>query len=151
MQHWMFYSTVNTALKCYSFVCGGGGGGRKHRKQKSIENNLEDMEWINHFDNVCNEGAERRNQTTDYDFRDETCDESLEVEISELEQREAIRHWKTGKAAGPEGILAKMLKTSDTDIVHHLKTYFNIMFEQRSVSCRTVQSKHSAILQERRC
>ena len=52
------------------------------KQQQSIANNIDETEWIYHFDNVFNEGVDRRNRTTEFDLRVETADENLNVHIS---------------------------------------------------------------------
>ena len=52
----------------------------------------------------------------------------MDDEISEVEIRTAITHLKKGKAAGPDGILAEMLKAAEPEILQYLEKYVNVMF-----------------------
>ena len=60
----------------------GGDSKSTKKQQQSIANNIDETEWIYHFDNVFNEGVDRRNRTTEFDLRVETADENLNVHIS---------------------------------------------------------------------
>ena len=42
--------------------------------------------------------------------------------------KKAIQHLKCGKAAGPDGILAEMIKTAEHEITPYLTKYFNVLF-----------------------
>ena len=61
---------------------------------------------------------------------EETCDDILDCEISDQEVRNAIRHLKAGKSAGPDCILAEMLKVAEPVIVPYLKNIFNVLFDK---------------------
>ena len=61
---------------------------------------------------------------------EETFDGILDFEISEQEVRNAIRHLKAGKSAGPDCILAEMLKVAEPVIVLYLKNIFNVLFDK---------------------
>ena len=43
---------------------------------------------------------------TDDESIDESYDDIFDADISEMEVKKAIQHFKCGKAAGPDGILA---------------------------------------------
>ena len=60
---------------------------------------------------------------------EETFDDILDCETSEQEVRNAIRHLKAGKSAGPDWILAEMLKVAESVIVPYLKNIFNVLFD----------------------
>ena len=59
-----------------------------------------------------------------------TFDDILDCEITEQEVRNAIRHLKAGKSAGPDCILAEMLKVAEPVIVPYLKNVFNVLFDR---------------------
>ena len=49
---------------------------------------------------------------TDDENVEKSYDDILDADISEMEVKKAIQHFKCGKAAGPDGILAEMTKNS---------------------------------------
>ena len=61
---------------------------------------------------------------------EETFDDILDCEISEQEVRNAIRRLKAGKPAGPDCILAEMLKVAEAVTVPYLKNIFNVLFDK---------------------
>ena len=65
---------------------------------------------------------------TDDENVDESYDDILDTDISEMEVKKAIQHLKCGKAAGPDGILAEMIKTAECEITPYLTKYFNVLF-----------------------
>ena len=65
---------------------------------------------------------------TDDESVDESFDDILDADISEMEVKKAIQHLKCGKAAGPDGILAEMIKTAEHEITLYLTKYFNVLF-----------------------
>ena len=65
---------------------------------------------------------------TDDESVDESYDDILDADISEMEVKKAIQHLKCGKAAGPDGILAEMIKTAEHEITPYLTKYFNVLF-----------------------
>ena len=101
---------------------------RKHKQRKFVTNSISDSEWINHFDKVFNEGVEANIESLNLDMDEETYDDILDAEISELEIIKAIKHLKVGKAAEPDDILAEMVKAAETKIIPYLKKLFNTMF-----------------------
>ena len=101
---------------------------RKHRRRKFIGNDITDREWIQHFENVFNEGFDTDEDIADLDRDEETVDDILDAEISEVEISKAIKHLKGGKSAGLDGILAEMLKAAEIQIIPYLKNYFNALF-----------------------
>ena len=61
---------------------------------------------------------------------EETFDDILDCEITEQEVRNAIRHLKAGKSAGPDCILAEMLKVTEPVVVPDLKNTFYVLFDK---------------------
>ena len=62
--------------------------------------------------------------------RKKRLDDILDCEISEQEVRNSVRHVKAGKSAGPDCILAEMLKVAEPVIVPYLKNIFNVLFDK---------------------
>ena len=50
------------------------------------------------------------------------------TQICEMEVKKAIQHLKCDKAAGPDGILAEMIKTAEHEVTPYLTKYFNVLF-----------------------
>ena len=65
---------------------------------------------------------------TDDESIDESYDDIFDADISEMEVKKAIQHLKCGKAAGPDGILAEMIKTAEHEITPYLTKYFTVLF-----------------------
>ena len=59
---------------------------------------------------------------------EESYDEILDTDISELEVKKAIQRLKSGKAAGVDGVIAEMLKVAEQEITPFLTKYFNVLF-----------------------
>ena len=107
---------------------------RKHRKRRTLVNNIQTKEWLDHFDRVFNESTKNTVSDSNVESNDgiqeeETFDDILDCEITEQEVRNAIRHLKAGKSAGPDCILAEMLKVAEPVIVPYLKNVFNVLFD----------------------
>ena len=101
---------------------------RKYRRRKFISNDISAEEWVDHFEKVFNEnGAAQSDIEMTFNNIDESYDDILDADISEREVRKAIQHLKCGKAAGPDGILAEMLKTADYAIIPYLTRYCNVL------------------------
>ena len=62
---------------------------------------------------------------TDDENIDESYDDILDADVSGSEK--AIQHLKCGMAAGPDGILAEMIKTAEHEITPYLTKYFNVL------------------------
>ena len=108
---------------------------RKHRKRRTLVNNIQTKEWLDHFDRVFNESTKNTVSDSNVESNDgiqeeETFDDILDCEITEQEVRNAIRHLKAGKSAGPDCILAEMLKVAEPVIVPYLKNVFNVLFDK---------------------
>ena len=56
---------------------------------------------------------------------EESYDEILDTDISELEVKKAIQ---SGKAEGVDGVIAEMLKAAEQEITPFLTKYFNVLF-----------------------
>ena len=81
-----------------------------------MPNKISNVEWMNHFQKVFNDGT-KDNVTPEIDEDDEDIfDAILDSEISIAEIKNAIRHLKRGKAAGPDLILAELLKLSENEV-----------------------------------
>ena len=105
---------------------------RKHRKPRTLVNNIQTKEWLDHFDRVFNESTKNIVSDSNVESNDgiqeeETFDDILDCEITEQEVRNAIRHLKAGKSAGPDCILVEMLKVAEPVIVPYLKNVFNVL------------------------
>ena len=59
---------------------------------------------------------------------EQSYDEILNTDISELEVKKAIQRLKSGKAAGVDGVIAETLKAAEQKITHFLTRYFNVLF-----------------------
>ena len=106
---------------------------RKHKQNKYTYNDISKLEWKEHFEKVFNIGVSSQVDSTTEGITNETFDEILDSEITIEEIKRAIQHLKTGKAAGPDKILAEMLKASErevTDITVYLKKYFNLLLNR---------------------
>ena len=108
---------------------------RKHRKRRTLVNNIQTKEWLDHFDRVFNESTKNTVSDSNVESNDgiqeeETFDDILDCEITEQEVRNAMRHLKAGKSAGPDCILAEMLKVAEPVIVPYLKNVFNVLFDK---------------------
>ena len=55
---------------------------------------------------------------------EESYDEILDTDISELEVKKAIQRLKSGKAVGVDGVIAEMLKAAEQEITPFLTKYF---------------------------
>ena len=90
---------------------------KKHRKRKTTVNKIHKRQWISYFDNIFYENAENIVSGDGHNEPlEDTFDEILDSEINE-QVKKAIKYLKTGKAAGPDTILAEMLKTAEPEIV----------------------------------
>ena len=109
--------------------------GRKHRKRRTLVNNIQEKEWLDPYDRVFNESVKNTVNDINVESNDgiqeeETFDDILDCEISEQEVRNATRHLKAAKSAGPDCILAEMLKVAVPVIVPYLKNIFNVLFDK---------------------
>ena len=101
---------------------------RKHRKRKTIVNNISENDWISHFETVLNENANYDCELESVMTEADNVNNVLNSEISELEIRKVIKQLKTRKAAGPDCILGEMLRTAEPEIIKYLRVYFNKLF-----------------------
>ena len=85
-----------------------------------ISNDILQEEWVDHFDKVFNENttaqAENEKDYGNPGNDEESYDEILDTDISELEVKKAIQRLKSGKAAGVDGVIAEMLKAAEQEI-----------------------------------
>ena len=63
---------------------------------------------------------------------EESYDEILDTDISELEVKKAIQRLKSGKAAGVDGVIAEMLQAAEQEITPFLTKYFSVLFSSHS-------------------
>ena len=102
---------------------------KKYRRRTCTKNDISQDEWTDHFCKVFNEISQvHTGDETDDESVDESYDDILDADISEMEVKKAIQHLKCGKAAGPDDILAEMIKTAEHEITPYLTKYFNVLF-----------------------
>ena len=105
---------------------------RKHQPKRHVNNKITKEEWVDHFDRVLNAGlendSERGEVTTTSDLS--SFDEELDAKISEKEIETALNSLKCGKASGPDGIIAELLKHTRQEIIPYLKKLFNALFSR---------------------
>lgn len=105
---------------------------KKHNRKFKVKNNITKEEWFHHFSSVLNESVEENegdvNSTEDTDS-DNTF-QCLNVDITEDEVKESLKHARCGKAAGPDGIINEVLKAAQSSIVLFLTKYFNAIFSK---------------------
>jgi len=78
-------------------------------------------DWTDDFCKVFNEISQVHTEDeTDDENVDESYDDILDADISEMEVKKALQHLKCGKAAGPDGILAEMIKTAEHEITAYV-------------------------------
>ena len=124
-------STTNNSKEFWSEV-------RKYRANKRLtKNNISLQEWINYFDKVLNEGVEigPNDEAEAGQNNDEDVDSSIEVldaDITTEEVSKAINKMKNNKAAGPDGIVAELIKLAENNVVHYLTKLFNKIFQSGS-------------------
>ena len=69
-----------------------------------------------------------------------------------MEVKKAIQHLKCGKAAGPDGILAEMIKTAEHEITLYLTKYFNVLFARAKFPLEWSKAgNYNSTTQKRRC
>lgn len=105
---------------------------RSCRPKRNVRNNISNEAWLKHFSDVLNDGQENQNNACEdlppeIEQTDDPFNE-LNADISEAEVKEAIRHAKSGKAPGPDGIISEILKASDHGTVVFLTKFFNTLF-----------------------
>ena len=88
---------------------------RKYRHRTLISNDISREEWVDHFDKVFNENTtaqvENAKKYGNPGNDEESYDEILDTDISELEVKKAIQRLKSGKAAGVDRRNAKGCRT----------------------------------------
>ena len=82
---------------------------------------------------IFNENTKKHVDDVNVESNDDIQEEDtfngiLDCEICGKEVRNAIRHLKAGTSAGPDCILAEMLKMAEPMIVPCLKKIFNVLF-----------------------
>ena len=109
---------------------------RKYRHRTLISNDISQEEWVDHFDKVFNENITAQVQNAknygNPGNDEESYDEILDTDISELEVKKAIQRLKSGKAAGVDGVIAVMLKAAEQEITPFLTKYFSVLFSSHS-------------------
>ncbi len=90
--------------------------------------------WKNHFEKVMNEGMGGRAEVTTMGIKihDERPHTQGTLERSEI--MEAIRKLKSGKAPGPDGVTAEMLKYGGEIVIDWMVWICNLAWEQSRVS-----------------
>ena len=103
---------------------------KKHRRKVRVQNNITEGAWFQHFSTVLNENAELNEDNVQFTEENNSEDmfHSLNVDITENEVRASLKHAKSGKAAGPDGIINEVLKVAEPTIVPFLTKYFNVIF-----------------------
>ena len=99
---------------------------KKHRKLKTTVNKIYKRQWTGHTVISMTFSIEHAENIFSGDGHDEPSEEEtfyeiVDSEINEQAVKKAIKRLKTGKAAGPDNILAEMLKPAEPDIVSILK------------------------------
>jgi hypothetical protein len=104
---------------------------RRYRTNKSsVKNNILPQEWIKHFDQVLNEGVETESDEVEQDSDNvDNFVDILDADITEVEVQTAIKKLKNNKAAGPDGIVAELIKLAETKVVKYLTKLFNKIFQ----------------------
>ena len=95
-------------------------------KRKSVYNNVSVDSWFQHFRALLEKDV-------DFDFDDEVFEDSesfLNRPISKEGVLLALRKLKNKKAAGPDGIIGKMLKNSGNYVLDFFVKFFNALFEK---------------------
>lgn len=101
-------------------------------KKNSVSNNIPVELWFSHFKTLL-EGEEDvflNEEINDHLIENEEND--FDVPISEEEVLLAIRKLKCKKAAGPDGIIAEVLKNASRIIVPFFVTFLNKLFDNGS-------------------
>eukprot|EP00745_Piridium_sociabile_P040619 TRINITY_DN784_c0_g2_i2.p1 TRINITY_DN784_c0_g2~~TRINITY_DN784_c0_g2_i2.p1 ORF type:complete len:579 (+),score=61.48 TRINITY_DN784_c0_g2_i2:324-2060(+) len=103
---------------------------RSVNRKSFVYNEIPIQQWHDHFfsvfnDPACNIATDEESITEDED----DCEPLFNSPISNEEVIAAIRHLKSGKSAGPDKIVAEMLKHANTVIIDFLTRLFNQLFE----------------------
>lgn len=105
---------------------------KKFRRKRKPAGTIDNQAWYDHFKKVLNEDDDRRHvqehDHTDTEEENELDCDILNSDITEEEVRTALSGLKKGKAAGPDGVLNDLLKTTGDTIVPYLLTLFNDLF-----------------------
>ena len=94
---------------------------KKYRRRTCTKNGMSQDDWTDDFCKVFNEISQvhTENETDDQNV-DESYDDILDADKSEMEVKKALQHLKCSKAAGPDGILAEMIKTAEHEITAYV-------------------------------
>ena len=103
---------------------------RKHRTKNVVVNTISEAKWVQHFETVFNEGFVIEEGCRDFEIDETLHDGILNADIDAREIVTAINKLKCGKAAGNDGILAEMLKHSNSIILPFLAKFFNTIFSK---------------------
>ena len=108
------------------------GKNSQYRHRTLISNDISQDGWVDHFDKVFNGNStaqvENAQNYGNPGNDEESYDEILDTDISELEVKKAIQRLKSGKAAGVDGVIAEMLKAAEQEITPFLTKYFSVLF-----------------------
>lgn len=99
---------------------------RKYRRRFNNTGDIPAQEWHDHFKTILNENVTVPNDNINPS--DRVDDEFLDAPITSSEVKKAINHLKLRKAAGPDGILNEMLKSSESVIITYIVKLFNTIF-----------------------
>jgi hypothetical protein len=101
-------------------------GGFQNPKKSS---HIELSEWFEHFKNVFSECDAGNGINTRNSEKQTPSDDELNKVISSEEVAEAIKHLNSSKAAGPDDVLAEMIKTGGAEVTSFLVKFFNHVFD----------------------
>ena len=103
---------------------------KRFRSKPKQTNDISSSRWLSHFKELLYNQHKTNVQDTNFDFHEDgPFNDYFNAPFSLSELRENIKNLKLGKAGGPNGLIAEMIKHTANQIVHILLPLFNKILE----------------------
>ena len=99
---------------------------KSFRNKPKHEFDISDKQWFDHFKSLLySEGVEKLNTKIHVQYDDESINDTFNRPFTEEELKASISALKNGKASGPDGIIAEMIKSTRVKISPILLLLYN--------------------------
>ena len=99
---------------------------KSFRNKPKHEFDISDKQWFDHFKSLLySEGVEKLNTKIHVQYDDESINDTFNQPFTEDELKASISALKNGKASGPDGITAEMIKSTRVKISPILLLLYN--------------------------
>lgn len=103
---------------------------RKCRRKQTVNNNISNESWFNHFSSLLNLNVEVDDVTEQNVETESHFDETLDSDITLQEVCSALHKLKCRKAAGPDQVINEFLLASEQLVMPFLVKLFNCIFKK---------------------